>query len=130
MQCLRKKQKLLPSTNLQLQKINQSFQEMLRRCCLGHFGFLPSTKKKLGNIRKVIGDVTLLGHHENDTNMKCHDSCTGNPRPTNTTILLGLGSKFCFQSRKLDLYKHNETIERLKHGARNKIKKASKNSIE
>ena len=86
---------------------------------MGNFGFIPNTKMKIWqNIRKVIGNMTLKEHYSHNTNMKCHNLCTKKPPPTIMVTLLGLGAKFCLQSKTIDVKKIKEMISRFKHDIR------------
>ena len=50
--------------------------------------------------------------------MKCHNLCTLKAPPLNHAKLLGLGAKFCIQSRRLDENKFIATMNRFRYDVR------------
>jgi len=62
--------------------------------------------------------MTLREYHSHTSNMQYHDLYTTRPPPNNIAKLLGLGSKFCLQSRNLDQRKFDNMINRLKYNVR------------
>lgn len=70
------------------------------------------------NARKVIGGMDLNEYHSHNANMQCPNLCATKPPPTNHAKLLGLGAKFCFQTRKLYEDKLNQTLKRFRYDVR------------
>ena len=52
--------------------------------------------------------------------MKCHDLCMHTPPPSNMVKLLGLGNKFCMQSKPVNEKQFYLMLERFKCNARAK----------
>ena len=83
--------------------------------CIGNFGFKIDRKvESLENIRNAIGNMTLQEYHSHNANMAYHSLCTTKPPPNNHALLLGLGGKFCIQTRRISYRKLKETLERFK----------------
>ena len=102
-----------------MNSIEQSSETRLTDFCNGKLGFAPDKNKKAWiNIRKVTENMSLNECHSHSSNMKCHNLCTTTPPPTNMAKLLGLGSKFCLQSRKLNKSYFDNVITRFKHDIR------------
>ena len=62
--------------------------------------------------------MSLQEYHSHSANMKCHNLCTSTPPPNNMAKLLGLGSKFCLQTKKLNKEDFKQMINRLKYDVR------------
>ena len=68
--------------------------------------------------KKRIGSTTLNEHHSYSANIQCHNLFTSTSPAINIAKLLGLGRKFCLQSRNLNYKDLKATIERSKHDIR------------
>ena len=117
--CLQSSSYLLPSIQNTIAIINQSIKGRTINYCMGHFGFVPNRKLRVcQNVRNIIGGMTLTEYHSHNSNMKCHNLCASRKPPQTHAKLLGLGAKFCIQSRKLDQEALRRTIHRFRNDAR------------
>ena len=62
--------------------------------------------------------MTLREYHSHNSNMSCHNLCTTTPLPNNHAMLLGLGGKFCIQTRRLSYNDLQNTISRFRYVVR------------
>ena len=91
----------------------------MQRHYAGNFGFTPNVKiTAWQNIKMVISKMTLTEYHSHNANMKCHDSCIHTPPPSNMAKLLGLGNKFCMQSKSVNEKQFYLMLERFRYDAR------------
>ena len=58
--------------------------------------------------------MTLKAYHPHNSITKCHDLCTIKSQPSNMASLLGLGPKYCMQSKKIHMQALITTINRFK----------------